>query len=73
MSAWLTPIQNALDAAAVPAAFFFRDDDVGWDNAGLFRLIRIFQERDTPIDLAVIPANLEADLARNLSALFRES
>jgi hypothetical protein len=63
---WLRPVAAALDAATVPARFFFRDDDAGWGDARLLALLDVFEARATWVDLAVIPRALGAGLAREL-------
>jgi predicted deacetylase len=68
MTAWLDPLRRALDAAPRPAAFFFRNDDVGREDSRLFPLLDLFEARALPVDLAVIPAALDDDLARCLAA-----
>lgn len=67
MSSWLRPVLDALDAldsleasdalATIdqPATVFFRDDDAGWDDAALWRLLDVFTTHGVPIDVAVIP------------------
>ena len=55
---WLRPLQRALDEADSPVDFFFRDDDVGWDDSRLFELLDVFAARSLPLDLAVIPLEL---------------
>ena len=49
---------DALDRLTRPIQVFVRDDDAGWDDDGLMRLLDVFTCRETPIDLAVIPAAL---------------
>ena len=66
MSAWLDPVRDALDEAARPVTLFFRDDDAGWRDDRLRRLLEIFDRFSTPIDLAVIPCALGDSLAREL-------
>ena len=63
---WLQPVADALDAAREPVAFFFRDDDAGWDDARLLALLEVFAERSLPVDLAVIPLALQPGLANEL-------
>jgi peptidoglycan/xylan/chitin deacetylase (PgdA/CDA1 family) len=58
VSAWLDPLRRALDAAAEPRVFFFRDDDVGWGDEVLPPLLDLFVAHDVPVDLAVIPMEL---------------
>ena len=60
-------LREVLDAAVKPATFFFRNDDVGPADDRLFRLLDLFEARALPIDLAVVPAALEDDLARHLA------
>ena len=48
---------------AAPPRFFFRDDDVDEDEATLRRLLSLFLERNTPINLGVIPGRLTAACA----------
>jgi peptidoglycan/xylan/chitin deacetylase (PgdA/CDA1 family) len=67
MSGWLAPVENALDQAVDPVAFFFRDDDGGWDDERLFRLLDLFADHDLPLDMAVIPQALTEALARKIS------
>jgi hypothetical protein len=64
MADWLEPLERALDAAPAPAVLCFRDDDAGWDDARLLRLLDRFDA--VPLDLAVIPAELHAPLAAEL-------
>ena len=62
---WLDPLRTALDGVSRPVEFFFRDDDVGRDHERLWPLLELFVDRGLPIDLAVIPRDLEpADAAR---------
>jgi len=66
--AWLDPVRSAVQRADAPVRFFFRDDDAGWDDTALLRLLDLFHVRGVPIDLAVIPASLSDPLARELRA-----
>ena len=68
MSSWLQPVEDALDAAPAPVPVFFRDDDAGWGDERLLALLDAFAERELPVDLAVIPRELDAGLARELRA-----
>jgi hypothetical protein len=67
-AAWLRPLEGALDAAAAPVTFFFRDDDAGWADARLTTLLDVFARREVPIDLAAIPVSVTPPLARTLLA-----
>ncbi|HKP87111.1 MAG TPA: glycosyltransferase [Blastocatellia bacterium] len=66
-SSWLDPVRRALDEAPEPVSFFFRDDDAGWEDDRLFRLLDMFADFDLPVDLAVIPQALTPRLAREIS------
>jgi hypothetical protein len=59
-------LEAVLDRAPAPVRFFFRDDDAGWAEDELFALLERFDARRTPLDLAVIPAALEADAVTRL-------
>jgi len=63
---WLKPVVRALDRRRHPSPIFFRDDDVGWEDEALFELCDLFQARSVPFDLAVIPAALSDERARDL-------
>ena len=71
MSAWLEPLREVLDRSTGPVAFFFRDDDAGWDDAHLQALLALFDRHATPLDLAVIPTALGPVLSRQLRARLR--
>jgi hypothetical protein len=60
---WLAPVERALTEGT---RFFFRDDDAGWADERLFALLDVFEGHW--IDLAVIPRELGAGLARELLA-----
>jgi peptidoglycan/xylan/chitin deacetylase (PgdA/CDA1 family) len=62
----LTSVREALDAAPGPRTYFFRDDDAGWASDRLFALLDLFARHAVPIDVAVIPAALDRDLATRL-------
>ena len=59
-------LRDALEAG--PVDVFFRDDDAGWEDARLLELIARFAEHGLPVDLAVIPAELDEPLAAQLRA-----
>jgi hypothetical protein len=67
VSGWLAPLEAALASVGKPVTWFFRDDDAGWDDDGLLRLLDDFAAASAPVDVAVIPAALEPRLARQLS------
>lgn len=66
MSCWLDPVRSALDNSPVPVPFLFRDDDVGWNDEALWRLLDRSDAREVHIDLAVIPDDLDDRLAARL-------
>lgn len=68
MSAWLDNLHRALDAAASPIDFFFRDDDAGWRDERLFALLDLFERHSLPIDVAAIPRAVTEALASELRA-----
>ena len=59
-------LESALDEAAAPVEVFFRDDDAGWGDERLLRLVDCFARHGLPLDLAVIPAALTPRLADRL-------
>lgn len=66
---WLEPLERALDQHTEPIDVFFRDDDAGWDDDALFRLIDVFITSAVPIDLAAIPEAMSPRLAARLRPL----
>jgi peptidoglycan/xylan/chitin deacetylase (PgdA/CDA1 family) len=64
--AWLEPLRGELDAAASPRTFCFRDDDAGWASGRLLALLDLFAHYSLPVDVAVIPAALDARLSASL-------
>jgi hypothetical protein len=66
MSGWLDPVRKALDASPEPITFFFRDDDGGWSDNRLFKLLDLFADYRLPVDLAIIPQALTPALARSI-------
>jgi hypothetical protein len=66
---WLSPLLKALDEAPTSVEFFLRDDDAGWDDDRLLEMLEVVGGHGLPIDLAVIPCALGADLAQQLSGL----
>lgn len=66
---WLDSLRAALDVQPGPVRFFFRDDDVGWEDLRLFALLDLFGDYDVPIDLAVIPKSVSAGTVKRLRGL----
>jgi hypothetical protein len=68
MNSSLAKLKSALTRlGAERLRIFFRDDDVDEDEATLRRVLRLFIERNAPINLGVIPGRLTADCADLLS------
>jgi peptidoglycan/xylan/chitin deacetylase (PgdA/CDA1 family) len=65
VNGWLDALRHALDTAA-SVRFFFRDDDAGWEDERLYRLLDLFAEHRVALDLAVIPQALSEASAENL-------
>jgi predicted deacetylase len=63
---WLDPVRACLDVRQAPVRLFVRDDDAGWENDRLFRLIDVVQSRGMPLDLATIPVAVTPALGREL-------
>lgn len=68
MTDWLDPLRAALDAGDGPRTFFFRDDDAGWDDDALERLLDVFEPRGLPLDVAAIPTAVTARTVELLTA-----
>ena len=58
MTGWLAPVVEALETVADPCAFFFRDDDAGWEDAALLALLDEFESAGVAVDVAAIPLAL---------------
>lgn len=63
---FLESVQNRLDSLHEATIVFFRDDDAGWGDARLMRLLDVFGEYELPIDLAAIPRALTPSLSNEL-------
>ena len=63
MTGWTATLDRALDARGPRVDLFFRDDDAGWADDRLFRLLDLFATYASPIDLAAIPAAVDDRLA----------
>lgn len=68
MRTGLIAVQAALDAARAPVHLFLRDDDAGWDDTRLLRLLDCTGRAGVPVDLAVIPRACSEALAHALCA-----
>jgi hypothetical protein len=70
---WLDPVRAALDGRSAAVTFFIRDDDAGWTNDRLFRLLDLARWHRLPIDVAAIPVATKASLAAELRRAAEES
>ena len=68
MSDWLDPLRSVLDASDQQVRCFFRDDDAGWDDDALERLLDVFEPHGTPLDVAAIPAAITPRTVELLTA-----
>lgn len=66
---WLDPLRKTLDSNPGSITFFFRNDDVGWEDTRLFELLDLFAEFNLPLDLAAIPAAISPRTAARLQTL----
>jgi predicted deacetylase len=66
MNRWLDPVAATLEQRTSPVTLFIRDDDAGWEDEQLFRVIDVVHERGLPIDLAAIPEAVTPSLGRAL-------
>ena len=66
---WLDPLRKTLDSNPNSITFFFRNDDVGWDDTRLFELLDLFTEFNLPLDLATIPTAISPRTAARLQIL----
>lgn len=55
----LAPLEAALDDAAAPVSFWWRDDDAGRAHPRLDQLLALSRGQNAPLALAVVPAWLE--------------
>jgi predicted deacetylase len=69
MSTWLDPVRRALAADFPPVTVFFRDDDAGWEDDRLYRLLDVVGCFQAPIALAAIPMSIGIRLAAALRTL----
>ena len=67
MRNWLKPIADALHERATPLQIFVRDDDAGWDDARLMRLVELCDRHEATLDLAVIPTALSVGMGNWLA------
>lgn len=70
---WLEPVRKALSERKTPLNLFFRDDDAGWEDTKLFKLIELFKQNKMPLDLAAIPCEMNESLARKIRLEINEN
>lgn len=68
MRGWLNPVIAALDLRDRPLRLFLRDDDAGWDDGRLQRLVELCDRSGATLDLAAIPCALDATTGAWLAA-----
>jgi predicted deacetylase len=69
MNAWLDPLRRILAADASSITVFFRDDDAGWEDDKLYRLLDVVACFQAPTALAAIPTAIGSQLATELRTL----
>lgn len=62
MHRWLIPVVEAIEQRQQPLRVFVRDDDAGWDDARLQRLVGHCDRLGATLDLAAIPCALSVDM-----------
>lgn len=75
MNPFLTQLEATLQQRrvnATPLQLFFRDDDVDEDEASLHRLLDLFLQAETPINLGIIPGRLTDAAIAQLTAYQRQ-
>jgi hypothetical protein len=66
-SHWLDPARAALELAEAPVTFFVRDDDGGWNQPSLDRLLAVAADLGVVVDVAVIPGVVDDQCAKDLA------
>lgn len=75
MNPFFAQLEAALQQRALhvrPLRLFFRDDDVDDDEASLHRLLDLFLQAETPLNLGVIPGRLTDAAIAQLTAYQRQ-
>lgn len=69
----LDMVRETLEHKNRPTYVFFRDDDAGWANDRLLELAELFADRSIPLDMAVIPADLDDECINQIADLLHGS
>ena len=69
----LDTVQETLERKNRPTYIFFRDDDAGWANDRLPALGELFEDRNVPLDMAVIPNELHDECIDQIAGLLHGS
>jgi hypothetical protein len=67
MRDWLKSVADALHERTSPLRIFIRDDDAGWHDESLQRLVELCDRHEATLDLAVIPTALSVGTGRWLA------
>jgi hypothetical protein len=70
---WLLPLQEVIDHLTVTVNIFIRDDDAGWAEPKLFKLLKLCEQLSVPVDLAAIPTAMTPLLAYRLRNFIKDS
>jgi predicted deacetylase len=66
MTARMAVLADRLDRSDAPLKWFFRDDDAGWAEPELLRLLNAFSQSRTHLDIAAIPLELSREAANRI-------
>jgi hypothetical protein len=55
VTSWLKPVIKALDERLMPIDLFFRNEDAGLVDDGLYGFVDLFAGHGLPVDLAIVP------------------
>ncbi len=62
MRDWLNSVADALYERTMPLRIFIRDDDAGWHDESLKRLVELCDREEATLDLAVIPTAISVGM-----------
>jgi hypothetical protein len=66
VTSWLKPVIRALDERLMPIDLFFRNEDAGLVDDGLYGFVDVFAEHGLPVDLAIVPDGMTRPFAERL-------